>query len=38
MQVNVLGAKTNLSSLIKLVETGKESAIIIARYGALNFF
>ncbi len=33
MQVNVLEAKTNLSSLIKLVESGKEQSIIIARYG-----
>ena len=33
MQVNVLEAKTNLSNLIKLVETGKEDYIIIARYG-----
>ena len=33
MQVNTLEAKTNLSSLVKLIETGKESMIIIARYG-----
>ena len=33
MQVNILEAKTNLSSLVKLIETGKESMIIIARYG-----
>ena len=33
MQVNILDAKTNLSSLVKLIETGKEEQIIIARYG-----
>ena len=33
MQVNILEAKTNLSNLVKLVETGKEEDIIIARYG-----
>ena len=33
MQVNILEAKTNLSSLVKLIETGKEEHIIIARYG-----
>lgn len=33
MQVNTLEAKTNLSSLVKLLETGKEDTIIIARYG-----
>lgn len=33
MQVNILEAKTNLSNLVKLVETGKEECIIIARYG-----
>ena len=33
MQVNILEAKTNLSSLVKLVETGKEENIVIARYG-----
>ena len=33
MQVNTLEAKTNLSSLVKLIETGKENMIIIARYG-----
>lgn len=33
MQVNILEAKTNLSNLVKLVETGKEEQIIIARYG-----
>ena len=33
MQVSVLEAKTNLSNLLKLVETGKEESVIIARYG-----
>ena len=33
MQVNVLEAKTNLSNLIKLLESGREERIIIARYG-----
>lgn len=33
MQVNILEAKTNLSRLIRLIETGKEEQIIIARYG-----
>ena len=33
MQVNILEAKTELSKLIKLIETGKEEQIIIARYG-----
>ncbi|MBR2256635.1 MAG: type II toxin-antitoxin system Phd/YefM family antitoxin [Blautia sp.] len=33
MQVNILEAKTNLSSLVRLIETGKESMIVIARYG-----
>ena len=33
MQVNTLEAKTNLSNLIRLIETGKENMIIIARYG-----
>ncbi len=33
MQVNILEAKTNLSNLIRLVETGKEANIVIARYG-----
>ena len=33
MQVNVLEAKTNLSNLLRLVETGQEESIIIARYG-----
>ena len=33
MQVNILEAKTELSKLIRLVETGKEESVIIARYG-----
>ena len=33
MQVNILEAKTNLSNLVRLVETGKEESVIIARYG-----
>ena len=33
MQVNILEAKTNLSNLARLIETGKEERIIIARYG-----
>ena len=33
MQVNMLDAKTNLSSLVKLLETGEEEAIVIARAG-----
>ncbi len=33
MQVNILEAKTNLSNLVRLIETGKEDQIIIARYG-----
>ena len=33
MQVNILEAKTNLSKLVRLIETGKEDHIIIARYG-----
>ena len=33
MQVSVLEAKTNLSNLVKLVESGKEDQIIISRYG-----
>ena len=33
MQVNILEAKTNLSNLVRLIETGKEEHIIIARYG-----
>ncbi len=33
LQVNVLEAKTELSRLIKLIESGKEDQIIISRYG-----
>lgn len=33
MQVNILEAKTNLSSLVRLIETGKEDSIVISRYG-----
>lgn len=33
MQVNVLEAKTELSKLIRLVESGREDSIIISRYG-----
>ncbi len=33
MQVSVLEAKTNLSSLVKLIESGKEDQIVISRYG-----
>lgn len=33
MQVNILEAKTNLSNLVRILETGKEDRIIIARYG-----
>lgn len=33
MQVSILEAKTNLSNLIRLIETGREDLIIIARYG-----
>lgn len=33
MKVNILEAKTNFSSLVKLVEAGEEESIIIARYG-----
>ena len=33
LQVNILEAKTDLSRLIKLIESGKEDNIIIARYG-----
>lgn len=31
MQVNILEAKTNLSSLVRMVETGKKECGIIAR-------
>ena len=33
MQVSILEAKTNLSALVRLVESGKEDGIIISRYG-----
>lgn len=33
LQVNILEAKTDLSRLIKLIESGQEDNIIIARYG-----
>lgn len=33
MQVNIQEAETNLSSLVRLVETGQEDFIIIARDG-----
>ena len=33
MQVNILEAKTNLSNLVRLIESGKEDHIIIARHG-----
>lgn len=33
MQVNILEAKTELSKLVRLIETGKEERIVIARYG-----
>ena len=33
MQVNILEAKTNFSNLVKMLETGKEEMIVIARYG-----
>ena len=33
MEVSILEAKTNLSNLVRLIETGKEERIIIARYG-----
>ena len=33
MQVNILEAKTELSKLVRLIETGKEEQIVIARYG-----
>jgi antitoxin (DNA-binding transcriptional repressor) of toxin-antitoxin stability system len=33
MQVKILEAKTNLSNLVRMVETGEEEVIIIARYG-----
>ena len=33
MQVNILEAKTRLSNLVRLIETGEEEQVIIARYG-----
>lgn len=33
LQVNILEAKTELSRLVKLIESGQEDSIIIARYG-----
>ena len=33
MQVNIQEAKTNLSNLVRMVETGEEEAVVIARYG-----
>ena len=33
MQVNIREAKKNLSNLVRMIETGKEESIIIARYG-----
>ena len=33
MQVNILEAKTKLSSLVRMVETGQEDMVVIARYG-----
>ena len=33
MQVNILEAKTHLSNLVRMIETGKEEVIVIARYG-----
>ena len=33
LQVNILEAKTELSKLVRLIETGREERIIIARYG-----
>ncbi|MBQ4177042.1 MAG: type II toxin-antitoxin system Phd/YefM family antitoxin [Lachnospiraceae bacterium] len=33
MQVNILEAKTNLSNLVRMIETGEEETVIIARYG-----
>ena len=33
LQDNMLEAKTDLSKLIKLIESGKEDSVIIARYG-----
>lgn len=33
LQVNILEAKTQLSKLVRLIETGREDHVIIARYG-----
>ena len=33
MQVNILEAKTEFSRLVRLLETGREDSIIVARYG-----
>ena len=33
MQVNILEAKTHLSNLVRLIETGEEEQVTIARYG-----
>lgn len=33
MQINIPEAKTDLSKLIRLIETGQEERIIIARHG-----
>ena len=33
MQANILEAKTNLSNLVRMVETGEEETVVIARYG-----
>ena len=33
MQVNMLEAKSNLSKLVKAIETGREKSIVIARNG-----
>ncbi len=33
MQVNMLEAKSNLSKLVKAIETGHEKSIVIARNG-----
>ena len=33
MKINIFEAKTNFSGLIKLLETGAEKEIVVARYG-----
>ena len=33
MQVNILEAKTDFSKLIRLLENGRESSIVIAKHG-----